>query len=366
MKNIINILLAVTLLASCTKSAPEQTEEVAVSDAIVLTDDQLAFNQIKTGKLAQGELYHVVKATGTVNVPPNSSLKLSTPIEAYVSKIMVLPGDWVEKNQPVAELTHPSIAQTQKEYLTVKAQLEFIKKDIQRKSELLEGKSVSQRTFDQLKSEEVNMQTQLKSLESELQRLGINKNNLTEASVTQTMKLRAPISGVITEVFSKTGEHLATANFILSILNNDHEHIELQIFQEDLGKMAKGMNVRLRLPGVNELYQGKVFLINTQLNQETLSANVHVHPDEEWPHLPINAVVFAEVIYQVDSGLSLPSSEIIREGVANFVFVKTPEGFVKREVQVGFNDGQNVQIIGPKDVLKADVVLKGNYYLNGV
>ncbi len=353
-------------MAGCSTPKAEEMEESVSESAIQLTDEQMDYNQIKVGKLDKGVVFHTVKATGMIDVPPNFSLKLSSPIQAYVSKIMVLPGDRVTKGETVGHLTHPSIAATQQDYLSTKARLSFVQTDLERKAKLLEGKAVSQREFDQLRSDEINLKSQLKSLDAELRRLGINKSKLTAENVSQTIPLKAPIGGVITDLFTKTGEYVAASNPIMSILNREHEHVELQVFQNDLSKVMKGMEVRLKLPGNDLQYDGEVFLVNTQLNSETLSANVHVHPHEGFPHLPIIAVVFGEVVYQSDSGYILSKSEIIKEGNSNFIFIETANGFNKQAIEIGHDDGENVQILGPKFVFDQKVVVKGNYYLNGV
>jgi len=367
MKNRIFILSTLFLIGACSAPKVEESEESKEAElAIQLTAEQMEYNHIKTGKLEKGAVFHTVKATGMIDVPPNFALKLSSPIEAYVSKIMVLPGDRVTKGQVVGYLTHPSIASTQQDYLSTKARLEFVSADLARKADLLAGKAVSQREYDQLKSEEVNLKSQMKSLDAEMSRLGINKSKLNSENVSQTIPLTAPIAGVITDLFTKTGEFVSTSNPILSILNREHEHVELQVFQNDLAKVMKGMEVRLKLPGSEAKYEGEVFLINTQLNSETLSANVHVHPHGDFPHLPINAVVFGEIIYQTDSGYVLPKSEIIKEGASTFIFVNGANGFEKQAVEVGFDDGVNIQITGPQTIFNQEVVLEGNYYLNGV
>lgn len=366
MKYINPFILLAILVAACSAPAAEQAEEESTSEAITLSAEQLAYNQIETGKLTKGPVYHTVKATGMVDVPPNFSLKLSAPIEAYVTKIKVLPGDKVNKGQVLAQLTHPAIAQLQKDFLGMQAQLKFVTEDLERKEQLLDGKAVAQRTYDQLKSDQVSLQAQLRSLEQEMSRLGMDSKNLQASSVSQVLELRAPIAGVVTDVFIKTGEHVSTVDPIVSILNREHEHVELQIFQGDLAKVKKSMLVNMRLPGGETIYTGEVFLVNTQLNTESLSANVHVHPGEDFPHLPVNAVVFGEVVYQVDSVYTLPKSEVIREGNAYFIFIKTNEGFVKTLIDVGYTDEQNVEITGPAEVLKQEVVVKGNYNLNGV
>ena len=188
---------------------------------------------------------------------------------------------------------------------------------------------------------------------------------VSQESVNQTLPLRAPIAGMVTDLFLKTGEHVNTSEPILSLLNHEHEHVELQVYQQDLSKVKKGMKVLLRLPGETQEYGGEVFLVNSQLSRETLSANIHVHPDEDFPDVAINSVVFGKIIYQVDSTLVLPSTELLKEGELSFAFINSNDGFKKVQVDAGYDDGKHVAVLGPQELINGEVVLHGNYNLNG-
>ncbi|MEQ8473407.1 MAG: efflux RND transporter periplasmic adaptor subunit [Marinoscillum sp.] len=365
MKSIIYISLVSIMLLSC-EQPKEESESKPEEQLIHLSQEQLTYNNIKIGRLKRGVVKHKIKATGMVDVPPNYSIRLSSPLEAYVSKLLILPGNTVRKGQVIAHLTHPGIAQVQKDYLTARAQKQFLEKDLERKKSLLTENGVSQKSYDQLESEYTEINTRLKSLENELRRLDISPSFVSTDNITQTLRLKAPIDGVITDLFRKTGEYVGASEPLLSILNRDHEHIELQVFQNDLMKVKKGMPVELRLFGNDkQVFNGEVFLVNAQLDRETLSSNIHVHPGENFPDIAINSVVFGEIIYQMDSAHIVPSSEIIREGNTYFLFQKTAEGFKKVEVETGYNDGSNIAILGPQEILESELILKGNYYLNG-
>ncbi|MBR08442.1 MAG: hypothetical protein CMP48_12290 [Rickettsiales bacterium] len=365
MKNFIYIIIAGLLVLGCGQSEAPTEEANEESTALKLTKEQMTYNQIEVGKLPKGVVYHTISSTGNVDVPPNHSIRLSAPIEAYLSKVLVLPGDKVKKGQVLGYLTHPSIAELQRNYLTAKSQLEYITKDVVRKSQLIDGKTVSQRNYELLKSDQVTAEANLRAIEADLSRLGINTSSISAESVSQTLPLRAPIAGMVTDLFLKTGEHVNTSEPILSLLNHEHEHVELQVYQQDLSKVKKGMKVLLRLPGETQEYGGEVFLVNSQLSRETLSANIHVHPDEDFPDVAINSVVFGKIVYQADSAFVLSSTEVLKEGELSFAFINSAEGFKKIQINAGYDDGNQVAILGPEEVLTGEVVLKGNYNLNG-
>ena len=122
----------------------------------------------------------------------------------------------------------------------------------------------------------------------------------------------------------------------------------------------------LHLPGETQTYNGQVYLAGTQQDATTQATSVHVHPGEDFPRLPMGALVFADLLVRSEHGLVIASHEIIRTSQGHFLFVNTPEGLVKHEVELGLDDGQWVIVKGPETVLHSEVVRKGNYYLNGM
>lgn len=359
------LIISALIWSACSEHKTEDHDHDEHSELLTLSKEQMAYNHIEEGSMATGKVNYQIKATGRVDVPPNFSVNLSSPVEGYVTNLKVLPGDKVGKGQIVAKLRHPKIADIQRDYLSIKSQYEYLSKDVERKKDLLDGNTVSIREYEKLLSEQQAKGAALQSLKAELQRLGISTNSITAESISQYLDVRAPISGVITETYVQTGAYVDSDASLINILNKEHVHVEMEVFQNDLSKLKKGMPVNMRIPGQEKTYLGEVFLINTQLDPETLSANVHVHPEGEFPELAINSVVFGEIIYRQDSGHIVPNNEIIRKGNQHFVFAKKDEGYERVTVQTGHSDDKNTLITGPAEVFDQTVITKGSYYLNG-
>ncbi|MEP4532876.1 MAG: efflux RND transporter periplasmic adaptor subunit [Cyclobacteriaceae bacterium] len=366
MKYLSIIIFLGTLLNSCTQSETIQAPGEVASDAITLTSEQVKANNIKIGQLPKGLVYHKIKATGRMDVPPNNSLDVSVPITAYVKSINVLPGDVVTKGQILAVLNHPSIIKIQSSYLAAKSELDYMLVDLIRKEKLTSSSTVSAREYEALKAQKAAAESTLSAIEADLDRMGIDSRSITPDNITNRLIITAPISGTVTEVFAKVGALVNPDVSIININNRDHQHVELQVYQTDIPKLELGMDVEIKLPKGDDTFKGEVFLINGTLNSETLATNVHVHPEEHFPKLARHSVVFAEVIYGVDSGYVMSSSELIRQGDRYFVFVKDGDGFSKEVVEVGHDDGDNALILGPQNLLDRQFVISGSYYLNGI
>ncbi|MEO9477685.1 MAG: efflux RND transporter periplasmic adaptor subunit [Cyclobacteriaceae bacterium] len=366
MKYLSIIFFLGTLLISCTQSETTQASGEVTSDKVTLTSEQVKSNNIKLGQLPKGLVYHKIKATGRMDVPPNNSLDVSVPISAYVKSINVLPGEVVTKGQTLAVLNHPSIIKMQSSYLAAKSELDYVSADLIRKEKLTSSSTVSAREYEALKAQKAAAESTLSAIVADLNRMGISPHSITPENITNRLNISAPISGTVTEVFAKVGALVNPDASIININDRDHQHVELQVYQTDIPKIGLGMGVEIKLPKGNNTFKGTVFLINGTLNNETLATNVHVHPEENFPKLARHSVVFAEVIFGVDSGYVMSSSELIRQGDRYFVFVKDGDGFSKEEVEVGHDDGVNILILGPQDLLDKQFVISGSYYLNGI
>lgn len=362
-----NKILILGLLAAVACSQPSEQSIVEQSDdRITLTDEQIQFNRIVVGKLSLSPVRHKIQATGVLDVPPDNVSELAVPIHAYITKLNVLPGDKVTKGQVLATLKHPDIAVVQSEYIKAMQELVFAKKDLARKEELVNTNAVSQRDYQLVSSQVQALEAKVSGLEQEIYRLGLDPAGVKESTISQSITIRAPKAGMVTAVNAKNGSFVEPGSPIVTVVNREHLHVELQIFQKDLPKVKKGMKVEMTIPGYDEVYTGSVFLINHQLDAQSLSTNVHVHPDNNFPELNINAVVFGEIIYQVDSLPGLPTTELIHEGNAYFLFAKSNDSYEKVQVEAGYDDGEHISIVGPQSLFNQEVVLSGNYFLNGI
>ena len=358
------IYIILTLIFfSCSKQ--ETPETILNPTGVRLTSQQETFNEIETGLLSKGPVFHRVSAVGKVELPPNYSVSLSTPISAFVGEIYILPGSKVKKGQKLVKLTHPSIVKAQEEFLSLSAANEFLTEEFERKKRLVEGNGVSIKELQLTKSELVSNQAQLTTVKENLNRLNIRWENVKLESLRNYAWLLAPFDGIVTELNVKKGDLIPDGEHAISVISREHEHIELEVFQKDINKVRDGQPVKIRLPESDKSYDGEVFLVNGELNGQSGSANIHVHPSEAFPDVPNKSVVFSEILYQIDTVFVISSNELIRQGNEFFIFIKDQDLYQKVKVNTGFNDGDYTEVKGPDHLFSSQVVLKGNYALNG-
>jgi len=86
--------------------------------------------------------------------------------------------------------------------------------------------------------------------------LNINIAAVEKGELSALSNIYAPIAGDISEINVKTGSYVASSDAIMEIVNTEHVHLELKIFEKDALKVKK--NRRLFLNFQN--HQEKVIL----------------------------------------------------------------------------------------------------------
>jgi len=86
------------------------------------------------------------------------------------------------------------------------------------------------------------------SLKEKLKLLNINTSEVENNHLTSEISLPAPISGNIVELNASLGKYMSPSDIILSIVNTDHFHLELSVFEKDILKIKKGQIIRFRIP----------------------------------------------------------------------------------------------------------------------
>ena len=127
-------------LAGCSSPDAEKEPEKAPvhekSDIVTLTPEQHKLTDITLGKIELKELSGTTKVNGMLDLPPQSLVSISTPLEGIVKSTTMLQGKRVAKGALVAVMQNPEFIQMQQDYLDYKSQLQFLKQELDRQEEL--------------------------------------------------------------------------------------------------------------------------------------------------------------------------------------------------------------------------------------
>ena len=367
------IILTSFFLVSCGRDQPvadEHEHEIEkVSNKVSLTKEQYSHAEIELGGLTQRSIGSTVKASGKLDVPPQQMVSVSLPIGGFIKHTKMLIGDRVNKGQILAKVENLDYVQIQQDYLDVKSQFEYAEKEYERQQTLAKENVNAKKKLQQAKSNYYSFQAKFRGLQSKLKLMNIDTENLLEGEISSSINVYAPISGHITDVGINVGKYAAPEDVLFRIVNTEHMHVELTVFEKDVTKLKVGQQVKYRLANENKEHNATVHLIGKEVSDDR-TVRVHCHLDDEDTNLIPGMYLTADVAIDEKTIPSLPNSAIVEHDEKSYIFVlmnQSPDyNFKMEEVEIGLDDGQYSEIINSKVFAGKKVVVQGAYSLLSV
>ncbi len=365
-KNIIYTFIASTLLFACgDKKEAAQTvmvEESSVEE-IVLTKDQLNNIDLDYLSIEQKEIGAIIKANGSIDVPPESMVSISAPMGGYLKYTRLLPGLKIKKGEVLAIVEDQQFVELGKEYLTTKNKVELSKIDFQKQKELYAQKAISEKAYLEAKSAYEILDINLQSLAEKLKLIGIDANKLSVDKISSKVNILSPINGYVSKVNVNVGKYLSPNDILFELINPDDIHLNIQIFQRDIAKLAIGQKVITYTNEHPEIkYQADIILIGRGLN-ENKAVDVHCHFEKPDHDLIPGMFMNVEIESSVQKTWVVKESSVLQFENSNYlVIAQNDSTFELMEVKTGIKEKGNIEIIDATEELKkAKIVNKGAY-----
>lgn len=189
--------------------------------------------------------------------------------------------------------------------------------------------------------------------------LNISPKAVENGEIAPIIRLYAPISGSITEMVIDKGMYVSAADVLMQIIDPEHFHIELNVFEKDVMQIKEGQDIQFTLPEFRtDTLQGEVHLVGTSVDEVKRTVKVHGHfKDEEDKHFATGMFVNAQIITSERKAKALPTQSIVSLDDKNYVLQLIEQNdslyfFDRREVTPG--DAYNgFTIIQNSDTFKA-------------
>ena len=345
---IVTLSIILTILG-CGNSKKEADMSIQQSDdRIKVSKEQFKQNNMALGSLEEKAFPIRVKVNGMIDVPPENKAVVNSITGGYIKTIPLLVGDIVKKGQQLATIENPEFVRMQQEYMEVKEQLNYLKSEYERQNKMFKENIISQKVFLKAESQYKTANASYSGLQKQLSMLNINPRKVEEGQITSVVNIYAPISGSITKVNVSKGSYVSPTTLILEIIDNDHVHIELSVFEKDIMTIKKDQKIIFSIPEASDkTYEAKVYLVGTAI-EANRTIKVHGHPQDDSQHFLTGMFVNAEIIIDNTTAMALPENAFVslendayilvldEEKDANFYFkqvkveaVKTANGFTE-------------------------------------
>jgi len=355
----------------------EHSESEGEEGHIKMSAEQVENQDIKVAKAEGGTISRHILAPGTITPDTDRIARVPVRVVGTVSEMRKRLGDDVRKGDVVAVLDSREVADAKSEYLTAMVQSDLQKINFERQQKLLASAAASQAAYDNAKAVFQENQLRVDLARQKLSALGLNAAEVAaaqkrdeatpNASTLRQYELRSPLAGRIVErkvdVGTAVGKEGDPAD-VYTVADLSTVWIELSVPTSELAKVKEGAEVTVTPDqGDGERKaRGKVIFVSQLLNADTRAARVVVAlPNKDMSWRP-GTYVTAEVdVSRDDVAVRVPKAAVQTVEGKSVVFVRTPEGFEKREVELGRSDDDAVEVASG---LKAgDELAVGNTFL---
>lgn len=207
---------------------------------------------------------------------------------------------------------------------------------------------------NQRKAEDSLAQAQASKATSQAQ-LASSQQSLKDATVT------SPISGTVLECNVTEGAVASGTPFVIIDLNT--VNIEVNVSEMLINSISEGDEVKIKITTISdEIFKGNITSIAPGANSDgTYAVKIEIDNSDE----KLKAGMFAEVYFtkdKSDNAIVLPRSSVLSKDDEYYVFVVENSVAKKVVVEVGIDNGDEIEIkSGLKDTDL--VVIKGQSYL---
>lgn len=356
----------------------EDSIKAEESDVVELSDAQYKSVGVATGTIQQLNLANYVKATGTIEVPPQQNISISSPYGGILRSINVIEGKMISKGEIVATLENPEFVQLQQDFMENNSQLTYLKQDLTRQEELVKENIAARKALQRVQSDYNSTTSRVEGLKAKLRMINIDPARVTNGNFTSRVNIYAPQAGYVTKVYSNIGKFIGGNEIIADIANTNELIIRVRVFEKDVHQLDLQQRIRFKATGDSIERTAIVFLVGKDIHEDRtvdVLARVQSANQRLLPGMFVNAVI--------EQGKQttpvVPEQAIIQSGGKNYIFI-VDKGRIKDtttssphdstvyfkmiEVGVGVTENGFVALILPPDFdLQSQVVLKGAYDL---
>ena len=367
------LLLVLPVLAGChsndnangmtsfsSKASPSATPQLFTIPA-----DQMSHVQLVT--MTPGTMTNTLRLTGAVAYNAFKTTPVITQVGGPVSRIMVVPGNHVQMNQPMLEVSSPDYAQLLDGYLKAADSFRLADKFYARAKDLYAHNAIAQQDLEQAESNRIQALADLNAAEQGMRILGIrNPADLARAPSSAQIPVLAPIAGEVVERLVSPGQVVQagqTQAFTISDLST--VWVLANVYQADLEYVKNGEDVVVQTDAFPESFHGKISYVSPALDPTTRTLQARIVVDNPGEKLKRDMYCTVTVTAGVlKDALEVPNAAVLRDDNNQpFVYALTGDNqFGRRDVVLGAMQGSQTLIT--KGVSPGDrIVGNGSLFL---
>jgi cobalt-zinc-cadmium efflux system membrane fusion protein len=285
-------------------------------------------------------LTRTLRLTGAVAYNSFHTTPVITQVSGPVSRIVVVPGQTVQRGQPLLYVASPDYSQLRTNYLKARDAYVLAQKSYARAQDLYQHHAIAQQNLEQAESAQTQAEGDLASAEAALKVMGItNLDSLTKGPPSFEALVKAPINGVVVEQNVAVGQLLqngVTQCFMLSDTNT--VWVLVNVYQKDLPYVRVGDPVTIQTESYPDVFHGRISYVAASLDPNTRTLQARIETSNPNQKLKKDMYVVATVdAGTIQNAVAVPDSAVLRDSENQpFVYLEQAGNqFGRRSVTLG-------------------------------
>lgn len=293
-------------------------------------------------------LERTIRTVGRVVVAEDRVAEVTLKVGGFVETLSVgTTGEAVRKGQPLLTLYSPELVAVQEELLTARRLVARVDQSAEEATR--NAHAMLEAARRRLAYWDITEQ-QIQRLES-------------EGEVTKTLSIVSPVSGIVLEKRVLEGQKVEPGDLLYRIADLSEVWVQGDVFEQDLQLIEPGAEAHIEVsayPG--EHLMGRVSFVYPVLDVASRTNRVRVSLAN--PDLRLKPGMYATIFFEVRiaaNAVAVPIASVLVTGERNLVFVREGDALKPREVVLGQQAGDRVQILS--GLMPGDVVVASANFL---
>jgi len=314
-------------------------------DKIIIPATSPLRQQLIVKEVQQSALPHTISLPAVVAAEPTLTVNILPPLSGRLTEINVHLGDMVTSGEILAVISSPELEQNFADYDKAKATLALAQQIMTRVQNVNKAGGNAAKDLEIATNNFLMAQVEYNRTQLQLKTLGITDP---DSTTTRTLVIKSPISGTITALDSGIGSYITdTTASLMTISKLDKIWVIANVPENYLNVIAAGQSAEVTLsayPG--KLFPGKIDYINAILDPASRRAEAGIEFSNPTSLFKPNMYATVNVAIPQVNQIIVPASALLMNNDSTTVFVEVaPWTFIRREVEIGSEDGENVHIL---------------------
>lgn len=311
--------------------------------------DQMSHIQVVT--VEPGRLTRTLRLTGSVAFNAFKTTPVITQVGGPVSRILVVPGEYVREGQPLLEVSSPDYSQLLATYLKAHNSLRMATENYKRAQDLYAHHAIAERDLLQAESDQIQAQADTNAAVQAMKVLGVKDPEALakQSTAFSQVPLVAPIGGEVVDRLVSPGQVLqAGSTQAFTISDTSTVWVLANAYQGDLAYIHTGDRVTVQTDAYPNTFRGRISYISPALDPNTRTLQARIVVENPGDKLKRDMYVTVNVVAgTIAKAISVPDAAILRNDENEpFVYIETsPDTFGRRAVAIGQSETGKTQIL---------------------